>query len=79
MALYWIVKSKYLKKHLDALEILRKKNIKIGIATGRPYYLALDLMAKIKPDLPTISVNGNLILDQNNNNKIYSIKAHSQN
>ena len=65
------------KKHIEAIKILKSKGIKVGIATWRPPYLALDIIDKIKPNLPTVTINGNLIYY--GKDKQVPIKSLSQN
>ncbi|NQZ65899.1 MAG: HAD family hydrolase [Mycoplasmatales bacterium] len=52
---------------IKAINILKRNNIKIGIATGRPFILTKKIAEIIKPDLPTIAINGGLIVDKDGN------------
>lgn len=52
---------------IDAIESLKKYNIKYTIATGRIDTLARKYQRQINSDLPIISCNGSLIRDLKNN------------
>ncbi len=54
-------KKEITKQNLEALKILKRIGVKIGIATGRPEIMIKNIMNLINPDLPTISINGGLI------------------
>ncbi len=61
--------KKITRLNLKALELLRNSGIQIGIATGRPQMMIKHIIDQVNPDLPIISVNGGVII--NNNEAIY--------
>ncbi len=69
--------KKITKATLKSLEWLKNQGVKIGIATGRPYYLALEIIKAVNPDLPTVSINGNLIFNNQNKTSYYH-KKHNK-
>ncbi len=61
---------------IDIINKLKNKGIKIGIATGRPYFMIKREINNIKPSLPTISSNGALVLD-NDGSILFSARYKS--
>jgi Cof subfamily protein (haloacid dehalogenase superfamily) len=51
---------------LDAISALRKRDIAIGIATGRPWFAAQPIARQIKANAPCVSYSGALITSPHN-------------
>ncbi len=54
------------EENIFALKKLMQAGYKVGLITGRPDYMIKKEMAKIKPNLPLVSINGGKIIDTNN-------------
>lgn len=53
------------KRTMMAIQHLKSKNIKIGIATGRSFFFTKNIAKLLNVDLPTICTNGSWIVDYN--------------
>lgn len=54
-------------ENLKAIYYLKNKGIKIGIATGRSYYMAQYAINELEPELPTVAMNGGCIVNNDLN------------
>lgn len=54
-------------KTVEAIKYLKDKGIKIGIATGRSPYLTQNAISLLEPDLPTICLNGAMLINNDLN------------
>ncbi len=64
-------------KTIETIKKLKDKGIKVGLATGRPYFMLKREINNIQPDLPTIAANGALVMDVDNSEIISH--GHDQN
>lgn len=51
------------QENIEAIHLLHKLNKNVIIATGRPFYMNLELFQTLKIKMPIISANGGLIYD----------------
>ena len=65
-------------KTFQALKILRKNNIEIGIATGRGTFLCSWIVEAIKPELPFVGLNGLIAYDFVKEKTLYEKKLDNE-
>lgn len=51
------------EENIKAIYYLKNKGIKIGIATGRSFFMTQYAINELEPDLPTVAMNGGCIVN----------------